>query len=426
MKETAISIQHVCKTYHLYEKPLDRLKEALHLTRKSLSKEFHALQDINFDIYQGETIGIVGTNGSGKSTLLKIITGVLSANEGKVDVNGRISALLELGAGFHMEYTGMENIYLNGTMMGYTKEEIDAKVPKILEFADIGTFIDQPVKTYSSGMFVRLAFAVNINIDPEILIVDEALSVGDVFFQTKCFKKFDEFKAQGKTIVLVTHDLSCVLRYCDRAVLLNRGNLVEVGCPKSVVDNYKKILANGSIDQSVSSNQESSKSGKSQLKQNTDAIVYGNGKAVIHDFYIKDGNGNITNAILKGESFVIGIQFSFEDVLCDPLIAFTIKDHRGNELTGTNTRIEQMDLAQLKLHTIYTIEFEQEMNLQGGTYLLSLGCTGFEHDALAIYHRLYDVTSIDVISQKNSVGYYDMNSKVHLMRTEEADERESL
>ena len=166
MKETAISIQHVCKMYHLYEKPLDRLKESLHLTRKQLSKEFHALQDINLDIYQGETIGIVGTNGSGKSTLLKIITGVLSATEGDVSVNGRISALLELGAGFHMEYTGMENIYLNGTMMGYTKEEIDEKVPKIIEFADIGTFIDHPVKTYSSGMIVRLAFAVNINIDP--------------------------------------------------------------------------------------------------------------------------------------------------------------------------------------------------------------------------------------------------------------------
>lgn len=419
MKETAISIQHVCKTYHLYEKPLDRLKESLHLTRKQLSKEFHVLQNINLDIYQGETVGIVGTNGSGKSTLLKIITGVLSANEGNVLVNGRISALLELGAGFHMEYTGMENIYLNGTMMGYTKEEIDEKVPKILEFADIGTFIDQPVKTYSSGMFVRLAFAVNINIDPEILIVDEALSVGDVFFQTKCFKKFDEFKAQGKTILLVTHDLSCVLRYCDRAVLLNKGKLLEVGSPKSVVDSYKKILAKGSTDHEFPLNQEASQSGKSQLKLNTDTIAYGNGKAIIHDFYIKDGNGKITNAILKGESFVIGIQFSFEEDLHDPLIAFTIKDHRGNEITGTNTRIEQVDLAQLKLHTVYTIEFEQEMNLQGGTYLLSLGCTGFENDALAVYHRLYDVTSIDVISQKDSVGYYDMNSKVRLLKPEE-------
>ncbi|MCI9524114.1 MAG: ABC transporter ATP-binding protein [Erysipelotrichaceae bacterium] len=419
MKETAISIQHVCKMYHLYEKPLDRLKESLHLTRKQLSKEFHALQDINLDIYQGETIGIVGTNGSGKSTLLKIITGVLSATEGDVSVNGRISALLELGAGFHMEYTGMENIYLNGTMMGYTKEEIDEKVPKILEFADIGTFIDHPVKTYSSGMFVRLAFAVNINIDPEILIVDEALSVGDVFFQTKCFKKFDEFKAQGKTILLVTHDLSCVLRYCDRAVLLNKGQLLEVGSPKSVVDSYKKILARGSKEHKFQLNHESSQLGKNKLKLNTDTIAYGDGKAVIHDFYIKDGNSKITNTILKGETFVIGIQFSFEENLHDPLIAFTIKDHRGNEITGTNTRIEQVDLAQLKQHTVYTIEFEQEMNLQGGTYLLSLGCTGFENDALAVYHRLYDVTSIDVISQKDSVGYYDMNSKVRLVKTEE-------
>ena len=229
MSETAIRVQNVTKLYKLYDKPSVRFRESLGLTKKVLHREHYALHDLNFDIKKGECVGIIGTNGSGKSTILKIITGVLNPPSGNVEIDGRISALLELGAGFNMEYTGLENVYLNGTMIGFTKKEIDAKLDSILEFADIGEFIHQPVKTYSSGMFVRLAFAVAINIDPEILIVDEALSVGDVFFQTKCYKKFEEFKEQGKTILFVSHDLSSISKYCDRVVLLNKGvKLAEV------------------------------------------------------------------------------------------------------------------------------------------------------------------------------------------------------
>lgn len=200
-KKKAIEIRHLSKMYKLYEKPSDRLKESLGLSRKKRYREHYALRDVQFDVYEGECVGIIGTNGSGKSTLLKIVTGVLTATQGEVKVDGRISALLELGAGFNMEYSGLENVYLNGTMIGFTKEEIDERLEDILAFADIGDFIYQPVKTYSSGMFVRLAFAVAINIDPEILIVDEALSVGDVFFQAKCYHKFEEFKKMGKTIL---------------------------------------------------------------------------------------------------------------------------------------------------------------------------------------------------------------------------------
>ena len=224
----AIQVQHLTKMYKLYDKPSDRLKESLGLSRKKKYREHYALRDVNFDINEGECVGIIGTNGSGKSTILKIITGVLSPTEGEVKVNGRISALLELGAGFNMEYTGLENIYLNGTMIGFTKEEIDARLDDILSFADIGDFIHQPVKMYSSGMFVRLAFAVAINIDPEILIVDEALSVGDVFFQAKCYHKFEEFKNQGKTILIVSHDLSSISKYCDKVVLLNKGQMLDL------------------------------------------------------------------------------------------------------------------------------------------------------------------------------------------------------
>ena len=204
-KKIAIKVDNLEKAYKLYDKPSDRLKEALGLSGKKRYKEHYALKGVNAVIYQGETVGIIGTNGSGKPTILKIITGVLNPTRGNVTVNGRISALLELGAGFNMEYNGIENVYLNGTMIGFSKKEIDERLDDILSFADIGDYVYQPVKTYSSGMFVRLAFAVAINIDPEILIVDEALSVGDVFFQAKCYLKFEEFKKMGKTIVFVSH-----------------------------------------------------------------------------------------------------------------------------------------------------------------------------------------------------------------------------
>ena len=245
MSEYAIQVQNVEKMYKLYDKPTDRLKESLGFSKKKRYKEHFALNNVSFNVKKGETVGIIGTNGSGKSTILKIITGVLNpCPGGNIVVDGRISALLELGAGFNGEYTGIENVYLNGTMIGFTKEEIDEKLQDIIDFADIGDFINQPVKTYSSGMFVRLAFAVAINIDPEILIVDEALSVGDVFFQAKCYHKFEEFKKMGKTILFVSHDLGSIGKYCDRVVLLNKGKKLNEGTPKEMIDIYKKLLVN--------------------------------------------------------------------------------------------------------------------------------------------------------------------------------------
>ena len=240
--QLAIHVEGLNKIYKLYNRNRDRLIESLGLSRRPRSTQFYALRDVDLDIYKGETVGIIGTNGSGKSTILKIITGVLHETSGTVEVNGRISALLELGAGFNMEYNGIENIYLNGTMIGFSEKEIDAKLQDILDFADIGDYVYQPVKTYSSGMFVRLAFAVAINIDPEILIVDEALSVGDVFFQAKCYRKFEEFKKKGKTILFVSHDLSAISKYCDRAVLLNQGVKLGEGSPRDMIDAYKQVL----------------------------------------------------------------------------------------------------------------------------------------------------------------------------------------
>ena len=465
----AIDVAEVTKVYRLYEKPIDRLKESMSISHKNYHRDFYALNQLSFRVRKGETVGIIGTNGSGKSTILKIITGVLTPTTGEVKVDGKISALLELGAGFNMDYTGIENIYMNGTMMGYTKKEMDAKLQDILEFAEIGDFVYQPVKTYSSGMFVRLAFALAINVDPEILIVDEALSVGDVFFQSKCYRRMEEIRQKGTTILMVTHDMGSIIKYCDRVVLLNKGEFIAEGPAGRVVDMYKKILA-GQLDalkaelererqqkESLTGEirQEDAGSGvltgagteetetagsragagtksggvemsdfsggmnlshtglmRDQLAINTDRTEYGDGRAEIYDLGLLDARGNVTNLLLKGETFTIKECIRFHADIQTPIFTYTIKDKKGTELTGTNTMFEGADIKPVKNGDEYTVEFTQKMNLQGGEYLLSMSCTGFEQGEHVVYHRLYDVTNITVISNKNTVGVYDMESQV--------------
>lgn len=421
-KKIAVKVENLNKMYKLYDNPKDRLKEALGLTRSKKYKEHFALNDVNIDIYQGETVGIIGTNGSGKSTILKIITGVLNPTSGNVTVNGRISALLELGAGFNMEYTGIENVYLNGTMIGFSEAEIDAKMEAILDFADIGDFVNQPVKTYSSGMFVRLAFAVAINIEPEILIVDEALSVGDVFFQAKCYHKFEEFKKMGKTIVFVSHDLSSISKYCDRVILLNRGQKLGEGTPKEMIDVYKRVLV-GQYDETQEVEgtnllndptlNEKAKKDADGLNQN--ALEYGTKEAEITECCITDDRGVKSGSILKESEFTIHMKVKFEADIPAPIFAWTVKDVRGVEITGTNTMIEKAFLDSVKKGMTKEITFTQKMSLQGGEYLLSLGVTGYDGEDFKVYHRLYDVLNITVISDKNTVGFYDMCSKTKVV-----------
>lgn len=498
--EKIISVDQVSKVYRLYDKPIDRLLESISLRKKSYHKDFYALRDISFSVGRGEAVGIIGTNGSGKSTMLKIITGVLSATTGKVESRGSICALLELGAGFNQDYTGIENIYMNGTMMGFSKAEMDEKLPAILEFADIGDFVYQPVKSYSSGMFVRLAFALYISIDPEVLIVDEALSVGDVFFQAKCYHRMDELKRKGTTILMVTHDLGSVMKYCDRVVLFHKGEKVGEGLPGQMVDKYKKILAGkdphaeqfmeeqnflGNVDgerrgnagsgganskvgktgadgsgiADTAGNTESDgigqegttgaedkaatagtantvdtagtashKSGQSSPKPtgfmkehltlNPSSQQYGNGKAEILDFGVLDKDGRPSNVLLKGEEFSIKERIVFHDDIAAPIFTFTIKDKRGMDLSGTNTLFEGKEIPAVKKGDEYYCTFTQRMNLQGGEYLLSISCTGFEEGEHTVYDRKYDITSITVLSNKNTVGIYDMESEVTLERHE--------
>ena len=432
--EYAIRVRDVSKMYKLFSRNRDRVLDALGLTRKKLYHEHYALNDLSFDVKKGETVGLIGTNGAGKSTTLKIITGVLTPTSGNVEINGRISALLELGAGFNQEYTGIENIYLNGTMIGFTKEEIDEKLQDILDFADIGDYVYQPVKSYSSGMFVRLAFAVAINIEPEILIVDEALSVGDVFFQAKCFNKFEEFKKQGKTILFVSHDLSSISRYCDRVILLNKGKKLSEGTPKDMINLYKKVMLNQIDTDAIQSGEASEKSTigaqtlteqlkngdtnttlwRSNYEINPELNEYGDGKAEIIDFAVIDDQGNYSTSIMKGTLFQIKSKVKFHSVLKHPIFTYTFRNVQGVAITGTNTMYENKELGTVEEGSVHTCTFEQEMNLQGGEYLLSISCTSFENGEFKAHHRLYDVLNITVVSDKNTVGFYDMNSRVTL------------
>ncbi len=441
MSEYAIQVKDVSKMYKLYDRNRDRLLDAFGLSKTPRYHEHYALHNLNFSVKKGETVGIIGTNGAGKSTILKIITGVLNPTDGQVEINGRISALLELGAGFNMEYTGIENIYLNGTMIGFSREEIDKKLDDILKFADIGDFVYQPVKTYSSGMFVRLAFAVAINIEPEILIVDE-LSVGDVFFQAKCYKKFEDFKKMGKTILFVSHDLGSIAKYCDRVVLLNKGTKIAEGNPKQMIGMYKKLLVNqlnlDETTQEMVMEEESEHSldnepmftlgkdketlwrNKYEINPNVDE--YGNGKAHIIDFAVRDEDGEITNSINKGTKFSIISEVKFEQEIQNPIFTYTFKNIQGTAITGTNTMYEKKDLDVVYAGDVYTCTFTQDMNLQGGEYLLSISCTGYRDGEFVVYHRLYDVINITVVSEKNTVGFYDMNSKVTIRKMEKGEQ----
>ena len=331
-----------------------------------------------------------------------------------------ISALLELGAGFNMDYTGIENIYMNGTMMGFSKKEMDAKLQEILDFADIGDFVYQPVKTYSSGMFVRLAF------------------VGDVFFQSKCYRRMEEIRQKGTTILMVTHDMGSIIKYCDKVVLLNKGNFVAEGAPGHMVDLYKKILAGQMEGLEAAKDVDSDFSGETAEKEqkektyqlphgklmkdsltiNSNRTEYGDGRAEIYDLGLFDQRGNLTNLLLKGEEFTIKEKIRFAAPIQSPIFTYTIKDKKGTDLTGTNTMFEGTDIKPVKAGDEYEVSFTQKMTLQGGEYLLSMSCTGFEQGEHTVYHRLYDVANITVISNKNTVGVYDMESAVQAVKIE--------
>lgn len=431
MSETVVSAEHISKVYPLYGKQTDRLKESLSLRKKNLHKDFYALSDVGFTVDRGECVGFVGKNGSGKSTLLKVLTGVLTPTSGAFEVRGKVSALLELGAGFNMEYTGIENIYLNGSVMGFTRTQMEERLPEILTFADIGDFVYQPVKVYSSGMFVRLAFALAINVDPDVLIVDEALSVGDNYFQQKCYKKFTDFIRAGKTILFVTHDMSSVIKYCNRAYLMDSGRIVSEGRPKTIVDQYKKLLAGipfePAAEDETGARSERPKPAvvdldegtewKSHYELNKEELSYGSRELEIVDFGIFTETGDLCVACSKGETYTFRMKVKANADIEEPIFALSVKDVKGQEITGTNTFLENVSTGSLRTGDVVTVSFTQRIDLQGTRFFLSFGVTKYVEDgSLKVFHRLYDIIELPIIAAKTTVGWFDTNTVIRVER----------
>lgn len=370
--EQVIRVDHVSKVYKIYDSPKDRFKEAMGIGRgKQYHKDYYALNDLSFQVGKGEIVGVVGRNGSGKSTILKILTGVLNQTAGNVEITGKVAALLELGAGFNMEYTGMKNIYLNAAMMRASREEIEAKIPEILAFADIGDYIHQPVKTYSSGMFVRLAFAVAIHVDPDILIVDEALAVGDAKFQLKCMDKFLEFVKKGKTILFVTHDVNAVKRFCNRAIWLNQGKLIMDGNTDEVTDRYLDFLKSDlSIDQYLAKSVTRSTEVEETLVQ---ADTQGIEMAEIYNLRMYNSRGQEIDEILHGQPVVLRVGYIVSDTtIANPILGVAIRRIDNEYICGLNTKLDKVSIPWKKGYNEITLTYPN-FNLVGGEYYFDVG-----------------------------------------------------
>ena len=378
----SIKVESLSKIYKLYNTPMDRLKETMHPFRKKYHKDFFALKDISFEVKKGETFGIIGKNGSGKSTLLKIITGVLSPSSGNVTVNGRVSSLLELGAGFNPELNGIENIYFYGTINGFSKEEMDSRLDSILAFADIGEFVFQPVKSYSSGMYVRLAFAVAIQVEPEILIIDEALSVGDIFFQQKCARRMRDIKEKGVTIIFVSHDMGSVLNLCNQVVYLKNGVVFGVGDTNHYIREYYK---EGDIQTTVmeSSNVIIEGSKKNDIRGfdkflsnsiiSSDAIE--NEFAKVLAICIQDQDGNFTSSFTMGSEATFVLLLEGKQSINGLHTSIAIQNKFDQTIFVGSSYLKQMNPFQIVNQGKYALHFKIKLNFESGiyTFLLDIG-----------------------------------------------------
>jgi len=412
MNSTAIKVSHLTKIYKLYDKPVDRLKESLHPLKKQYHKEFYALNDINFEIKKGETVGIIGKNGAGKSTLLKIITGVLTPTSGSVHVNGRIASLLELGAGFNPEYTGVENIYFQGSLMGYTREEVAKKVDEIIAFADIGDFVYQPVKMYSSGMYARLAFAVAINVDPDILIVDEALSVGDFAFQFKCFQKFQAFQKAGKTILFVSHSTQQIIQYCNKAMLIHGGKLIKYSDDVKQTTYDYEVLIRKHDGFNIDELKEAEKTQAQNIELDFDVTSnkevnehrFGTHEAIFAKVTLShDEKANSTDAVLTaGEKVYLRFYILAKRDFPSIVIGTSIKNRDGVTIWGDNTIDTLIALTQ----GLNKISMEFDLNIVAGEYFLFCGIADIECEPRIELDQRWPNQKISITSFSKAVEGY--------------------
>ena len=431
----SIKVENVSKVYNLYDNSKQRLKEILSISNKSYHKDYYALRDINFEVKKGETFGIIGTNGSGKSTLLKLITGVATQTTGTIQVDGKISALLELGAGFNRNYTGMENIYLNGTMMGYSHEEMERKVQDIVDFADIGEFIYQPVKNYSSGMFARLAFAVAINIEPEILIVDEALSVGDVFFQNKCYKKFEELRSKGITVIFVSHDIGTVKQLCSRVLWIEQGVQQMVGDSTEVCNEYSNsILAKRAKE--YQKNEDGGDGIAAQVSvadafdlDSLPEISYTN-ESILNDdvkiisCYLADSDGNRVSSCMAGQKYTLSIFFSTKIDIDNCVVGFVIETTKGIWIINCNSLTTGMKKGiKVKAGTINRADFEFEMpSIVNGDYVIGVAVSEGSLMVFKVLTWLYNVLYLQMTNVPGNDGILKLESEVRIVSGEMKNE----
>ena len=433
--EVVLKIEGLSKGYKMFARKKDRIIETL-FPAVERHGVFEAMHNFNLEVKKGEVLGVLGKNVAGKSTLLKMITGVVTPTSGTIEAKGKISSLLELGTAFNQELTGYENIYQHGQVMGLTNEEIKSREQEIIEFADIGDHLYQPVKTYSSGMFARLAFACAINVDPDILIVDEVLSVGDMSFQLKCFKKFQQFKESGKTILFVTHSITDILRNCTRTIIIDSGRKIFDGDVKEGVEKYKKIIVGLDEKQSKTGLQTDSQileenpnyksneevvgeEWKTHFNENPNLIDYGNGAAQVIDYGMFDENGNYISVLENDKTVVLKSKILFKQDVKEPIFTMTVKDFKGLEMAGTNTLIEKVATGEYKKGDIVTAEFKQVINVAPGKYTLSFSCTHFNHKGeLEVLNRKYDALLIEVLSTKDTVGLMRLDSKIKVEKVE--------
>lgn len=361
----AITVQNLSKKYRIYARPWDKLREVLGWSSGPHHREFWALNDISFDLESGQTLGIIGQNGSGKSTLLQILAGIMRQTRGECRVHGKVSALLELGSGFNPEFTGRENVFMNGAILGLDKRQMHKRFEGITQFAEIGDFMDQPVKTYSSGMFMRLAFAVAVNVDPDILLVDEALSVGDLIFQHRCMLRMNSLRDSGKTIILVTHDLDAVTKFCSRALLLDAGHLLEDGKPDIVVQKYRALTFER--ERAHFSYGESAPDGTGLLASKDEMPIarslpnidhrFGSAEASLLGVELLDADGNPIREACTGQRITVRISVQFNQDIDQPIIGYTLRNRMGIEISASNTSFADHHLPRAHKDQIFTSDF---------------------------------------------------------------------
>jgi len=426
MSDIAIKLENVSKYYKLYKTPKDRLKESLSPLRKQYHKEFYALRDIDLEVKKGEILGIIGKNGSGKSTLLKIISRVLTPNSGTIQVNGVISALLELGAGFNPEFSGIENVYFYGTLLGFSTEEMEQRIDGILSFADIGDFIDQPLKTYSSGMKARLGFAVATEVNPDILIVDEVLAVGDAIFQRKCYAKMEKLIKDGKTVLLVSHSRNNIASLCNRAMLLDDGREVAFGDVDTVLKEYDILCNKSFIDHHAKASEEkeiyyaqnnklsaAKKTCKYDYSLKPESFYYRKSEAKFSDFGIYDSTGDLVNILYSGESYVVKVNIDIDEDIPNTQFAMRILNKQGLRLSWIGYPLNKGEYLDLKKGKVFQLNLKFDCNLLSETYFIDAGIQSYVGDDLYQHVGVQNIYAFRVeLLNQNTFGIVYLNAKL--------------